>query len=97
MSPRKIIYDLLCAEQALRPSRTGFERDPVDGMSVPAWVLAERRAVLTKVNELRATNGWAAVDEATLVKKAEWMASGHSDYTTKYSLYAASLAERPAA
>jgi len=68
-----------------------FEHDPVDGLSVPAWVLAERRALLSKVNELRAAAGHPLIDETTLVKKAEWQAAGHSDYTTKYALYASEL------
>lgn len=97
MNPRKIIFDLLCAEQAIRSTRTGYERDPIDKLLVPSWVLAERRAVLAKVNEIRSCNGLAPIDEETLVKKAEWQASGHCDYTTKYALYAAELAERTAA
>ena len=85
------LLDLLCAEQALRAKRGTCEHDPVDGLSVPAWVLAERRALLSKVNELRAAAGHPLIDETTLVKKAEWQAAGHSDYTTKYALYASEL------
>jgi hypothetical protein len=93
MDTYKLLFGLLCAEQELRPQRQAPTPDPVDGRTVPEWVLLERRAMLGKVNELRASVGLGPIDETTLVKKAEWLACGHCDYSTKYSLYAAALAD----
>lgn len=91
MKPKDLILSVLCVEQKKRSTRNGFVIDPVDGFSVPEWVIWEREAVLAAVNEIRVNAKLSPIDSVTLVKKAEWEASGHCDYTSKYALYAAEL------
>lgn len=94
MNARRLLFELLSREQQLRFSRTSFERDTIDNLTVPTWVLAERRAMLGMVNKLRSNSGLGPIDEVTLVRLAESEAVGHCDYSTKYALYASELVGR---
>ncbi|MFS0885130.1 hypothetical protein [Aeromicrobium sp. 179-A 4D2 NHS] len=55
------------------------------------WRLNEERVVLEKVNEWRAKTGLKPVMREH-IETIESSANGHSDYTEKFSLYAAELA-----
>lgn len=55
------------------------------------WILNERRVVLEKVNEWRARRGLSLATNEH-IETIESSAIGHSDYTKKFSLYAAELA-----
>ncbi len=91
MNAYDAIFKALCDAQAQRSARSETVNDPVDGYSVPAWVLFERTAVLDTVNTLRAALGHPPIDDQTLVRKAERQAAGHVDYSTKFACYAADL------
>jgi len=57
-----------------------------------AWIEAERKVMLTLVNQERQKHGR---DPVTLedVERVERSAVGHSDYAHKFALYCAELAE----
>lgn len=55
------------------------------------WIAAERTVMLDEVNEWRALLGKPAVDVAA-IERVERMATGHSDYSSKFALYCAELA-----
>lgn len=86
------IMAVLIEAQKHRKTKTECVPNEADGRSSPEWVLFDRRAVLAEVNAIRAERGKQPIDERTLLRKAEWQAEGHSDYTSKYALYAAELA-----
>jgi len=92
LAARDRIKTVLVKEQQLRSQRNGYVIDHADNCQTFEWVLAERRAVLAEVNAIRAERGKSPIDERTLLHKAEWLASGHVDFTSKYALYAAELA-----
>lgn len=84
------VYRVLVAEQAHRPERREFVDDPEFGHDIE-WSHAERRAMTRIANTIRSENGLPPITEAD-VAAVEQSAAGHSDYTTKYSLYVADLA-----
>jgi hypothetical protein len=51
-----------------------------------AWVIFEREALFNAVNRERSARGLPGVTLQKIML-AESMASGHSDYTTKFALY----------
>lgn len=58
-----------------------------------AWIVHERTTMFNAVNGLRRERGLdpVSLDE---VKRAESLASGHSDYTRKFALGCAELVDR---
>jgi len=76
--------EALAKEQSLRPTREHC----IDGEV--AWVRAERELMLSLVNAERAKLGYTPVDMAD-IHEAELGAAGHTDYSTKFALYCASL------
>ena len=70
------------AETELRPGR-----------AVEVWILAERECVMREVNRQRALLAYEPV-RITVVERAERMAVGHSDYTSKYAHAATDLVFR---
>lgn len=55
------------------------------------WVIFEREAMWAAVNKERVARGLQPV-ALSVVQRVERMATGHSDYASKYALYAALLA-----
>ncbi len=92
-----LIHSALVYKQAerARPDRWELVRDSEAGFSNPLWIIDERIAVLTAVNTIRAANQKQPISYQTLYDKAERLAVGHSDFTTKYARYAAELADSP--
>ena len=71
--------------------RSKFTEDVTkDGETHIGWVFAERDCVLTAVNKLRAALGKEPVS-AKDIRRIDNMAAGHSDYTSKFCLYAAEM------
>lgn len=56
----------------------------------PAWALHERQIMCDEVNRLRATRGRPPVTTKDIMK-VERCAAGHSDYSSKFSLYCAEI------
>lgn len=80
------MYAALTAAQAERPKRQDLVGDE------PAWVRYERDTMWAEVNAARAEAGLPAALLGDLIR-AEQQAVGHSDYTSKYALYCAELAQ----
>lgn len=55
-----------------------------------AWVLHERAVMRDTVNRLRAERGLEPASPDDL-RRAEGMATGHSDYASKFAIYCADL------
>lgn len=81
----ELIYNRLCAEQERRDQHSTPE-DP------GAWILKEREAMLTEVNEHRNNLGKEPLSLED-VERVENRAVGHFDYTQKYALYCTELVE----
>lgn len=73
------IHDVLVAAQAERDQRP-----------YPGWHEHEKAVLLEIVNEIRASRGLPGVG-SDAIDRAEQMASGHIDYTSKCCIYAADL------
>jgi len=58
--------------------------------ALEAWILAERECVMREINHHRGLLAYEPVDLA-VVKRAERLAVGHSDYVSKYAHAAADL------
>ncbi|MFI0900505.1 hypothetical protein [Streptomyces sp. NPDC020983] len=80
------MYAALTAAQKERPKRQAMIGDE------PEWVRYERDAMWAEVNAARAEAGLGPA-LLTDILRVEQQAVGHSDYTTKYALYCAELAE----
>lgn len=81
--------NVLVAAQMQRSKRNEW----IDGEL--GWVIYEREEMRKAVESLRATLDLATLSDSTmdeLVSKAEREATGHSDYTHKFSLYCAEAA-----
>ena len=70
---------LLQTEAALRNERTGMTNGELD------WIVAERDAMLSEVNRLRAERGKRRITYEEF-EKAEWTCQGHVDYGHKLAL-----------
>jgi hypothetical protein len=84
---RDRLLKVLEKEQALREKRP-----------YPKWHQAELKAMCCAVNRIRKQTGCAAPVVMADIERVETMASGHTDYSTKFALYCAELAmgvERP--
>ncbi len=55
------------------------------------WIVFERETMRAAVNVERVRRGLPPVD-ISVIKKVEQIATGHSDYASKFALYAAELA-----
>lgn len=77
---RDAILNALTIQQAKRSQYNGAD-----------WIDAERFVMQREVNEWRLQFGLRLVDVAA-IKRAERMASGHSDYSSKFALYCAEIA-----
>jgi len=75
------LHELLCSEADLRDQREGI-----------TWVEMELQAMLDAVNRHRARLGKTPVAVGD-VERVETMASGHTDYGTKFALYCTELVE----
>jgi phosphopantetheine adenylyltransferase len=82
---RDQFLNILTAAQGERPARE-YVTDGELG-----WVIYERETMHRAVNEARAERGLAPVPLAA-VERVESLASGHSDYSSKFALYCAELA-----
>jgi hypothetical protein len=80
------MYATLTAAQTERPQRQDMVGDE------PEWVVYERDTMWEEVNAARAERGLGPA-LLTDILHAEQQAVGHSDYTTKYALHCAELAE----
>lgn len=87
------MLDILASAQGQRTQKQGWCYDPVEGREIPEWVVFERKTMLDAVNVERAIRGLSPIDVETLYHKAERRAEGHSDYSRKFALYCAWLAE----
>lgn len=56
-----------------------------------AWATHERRVMHQAVNQGRLERGLPAI-ELAMVERADRMAAGHVDYSSKFSLYCAEIA-----
>jgi hypothetical protein len=75
-----------------RKSRQEMVADPVDpAWPIFGWILFEREQMHAAVNAERARRGLSPVD-VQLVVRADRLASGHSDYSSKYPLYCTEIA-----
>lgn len=83
---REEIKKTLVAEQGKRD-----EHRESDESGLPAWMALEQQVVFAEVNQVRATGGLPPVEFA-VIERIEQMACGHSDYTSKFCLYAAEVA-----
>lgn len=83
---------ILVTAQKERKARGGWVDDPVFSEQTLEWVLFERQAMLTAVNLRRQELGLQPITAKELVRKAETSASGHIDYSRKYALYCAEIA-----
>lgn len=63
------------------------------GLTVEAWILAERECVMREINRQRDLLAYAPVGIAA-VERAERQAVGHSDYVSKYAHAATDLVFR---
>lgn len=79
MKLRDHFLDLLSAEQKLRNNCIGTE-----------WIQNERRVMFTEINAQRISRGKSPITLQELIN-VESMASGHSDYSSKFALYCAEL------
>ena len=79
----KTAFARAAEERDLRP-----DFDPVT--QELGWVLFEREVMTATTNRIRAERGLSAV-EPEAVLRAEWGASGHIDYASKYALGCAEL------
>lgn len=77
-----------------RNKRPEMVPDPDDDHRIPwrepAWSLHERQVMCDEVNRLRVARGLPLVTTKD-VMKVERCAAGHSDYSSKYSLYCAEI------
>lgn len=80
------MHATLIAAQAERPNRQAMLGDE------PEWVRYERDVMWQAVNAARSERGEPAVLLADILR-IENSACGHSDYTAKYALGCAELAE----
>jgi hypothetical protein len=63
---------------------------PWPGRAELEWVIYERSQMLAAVNSERLARGLPVVAEVA-IKRAEQMAQGHSDYSSKFALYCTEL------
>jgi len=59
-----------------------------------AWHVAEMKAMLEAVNDIRRQLGYSPVSLREIIR-ADSYASGHYDYSAKFALYCAELAKKP--
>lgn len=95
VSSLKAATDVLAAVLARAQQERHQRPDLVDGPDGPEceWAASERDRMHETVNQIRAERGLPTVALDDIVR-AERMAVGHSDYSRKYALYCAELAER---
>lgn len=84
----RIFKDVLRLEHSQRNTRTGY--DLLNGFPIPKWFKAEMTAVCDWINLFREERGLKPITMSDLLD-VESMASGHSDYGDKLSLYAAEM------
>lgn len=89
---RDRMLSILSEKQEDRPNALNFVYSDFDKREVPQWIINERQLMLAAVNEHRIKNNLLPIDEIELHNQAERRAEGHSDYTSKFSLYCAWLA-----
>lgn len=95
MSSLKAATDALRATLARAQEERDRRPDLVDGPDGPEceWAAFERARMHETVNEIRAERGLSHVPVEDIIR-VERMAVGHSDYSLKYALYCAELAEK---
>lgn len=79
------LLSVLTTAQRQRPKRPAFN---IRGE--PEWASFERATMLHAVNEARSRRHLPPLPEAT-IKRAENLALGHSDYSSKFALHCAEL------
>lgn len=79
------------AEREQRPEMT--ETTDRDGLPCTelAWIVHEREVMAATTDRLRAERGLEPVDRVALMR-VEALATGHSDYGSKFALYCAEYA-----
>jgi hypothetical protein len=90
----KKMKGILTQAQTERNSRDKWveSNNPLEKHPELGWVVYERQVMFNAVNVERAANGLNPIAMKELVM-AETMTTGHSDYTSKFALYCAELAE----
>lgn len=95
MNSLKAATDVLRATLSAAQAERGQRPDLVDGPDGPecGWAAFERARMHDTVNAIRAERGLPAVPVEDIVR-VERHAVGHSDYSLKFALYCAELAEK---
>lgn len=89
LSQMRGVFDKATKE---RKKRQEMVEDPLDpGWKTFGWILFEREQMHKAVNAERARRGLMAAD-VKFIARADRLASGHSDYFSKYPLYCAEIA-----
>lgn len=86
-----VLRATLASAQEERPQRPDLINGP-DGPECE-WAVYERARMYETVNAIRAERGLAPVPVED-VTRVERLAVGHSDYSRKFALYCAELAEK---
>lgn len=94
MTSLKAATDCLRATLAAAQEARDQRPDLVDGPDGPEceWTAYERTRMHEKVNEIRAERGLPPVPVEDILR-VERQAVGHSDYSLKFALYCAELAD----
>ena len=95
MSSLKAATDVLRATLARAQEERPRRPDLVDGPDGPEceWAVYERARMHETVNAIRSERGLHAVPVEDIIR-VERLAVGHSDYSLKFALYCAELADR---
>ena len=89
LASMKSVFDAAAKE---RKKRQEMVTDPTDpAWPVFGWILFERERMHAAVNAERARRGLSPAD-VKLIVRADRLASGHSDYASKYPLYCTEIA-----
>jgi hypothetical protein len=89
----KAATECLCASLTAAQEERDQRPDLVDGPDGPEceWVAYERTRMHETVNEIRTERGLPPLPVEDIIR-VEWMAVGHSDYSSKFAFYCAELA-----
>lgn len=94
LSIRSYLLDLLGVAQKVRKKRSERVATEHDRSPVERWIVFERQTMLDGVNRERVKIGKSPVSMAEIVR-VERRAVGHSDFSSKFSLYCAQLVHDP--
>ena len=86
------MHEILVEAQTHRNERNGWLPDPETGRDTLDWILFERNTMFTAVNAERNRRGLEPISMRRFTI-AESVAAGHVDYTSKFALYCAEMAD----